>query len=336
MKILSFFSLFRLVRLAFFVTLALAASTLPAAANLLENPTDGGTYSGVGLFSGFHCGTNNLTVVVDEGTADEQTLQPAYGTERNDTIQACGHPDTGFGILWNYALFGNGSHTAQAYANGQAFGPKSTFEVVRIDPDQSFVTGLVGDYTVNFQGGIRLVWQQGQQGYVIAGLETGGTASVASATGGLAKAAATQGAFEVPGNGSFQSGIIVISGWACEADNVTIEIDGGTHNFAAAYGTERGDTELTCGHKNTGFGVLWNMNLLGPGQHTAVAKVDGEILGSSTFTVTEIDGNDDEQTDQDFLTGLSGAFPLAGFPENGMTTTVTWTQSTQNFVVTEV
>ncbi|MGY8805928.1 MAG: hypothetical protein ACKVK6_17055, partial [bacterium] len=51
----------------------------------LENPADGGTYSGIGLISGFHCGTNDLKIVIDEGTAEERVLMPAYGTERNDT-----------------------------------------------------------------------------------------------------------------------------------------------------------------------------------------------------------------------------------------------------------
>ncbi|MFP6665160.1 MAG: hypothetical protein VCC00_13210 [Deltaproteobacteria bacterium] len=336
MKIPSFHTPAQQARLAFFVAFTLAASSLPAAANRLENPADGATYSGIGLFSGFHCGTNNLSIVVDEDTAKEQILRPSYGTERNDTIIECGHADTGFGLLWNYSLFSGGSHTAQAYANGHAFGAKSTFQVVRIDPDKAFVTGLEAEYNINFQGGLRLVWQQSQQSFVIAGIGSGDTASTTATPTDPAKTAATQGAFEVPGDLSSQSGIIVISGWACEAETVTIEIDGGAHTFAAAYGTERGDTQTVCGHKKTGFGVLWNMNLLGPGQHIAVARVDGEVLGSATFTVTEIDGNDDEENDQDFLTGLIGSFPLTGFPEGETTSTITWTQSTQNFVITQV
>ena len=88
----------------------------------LENPADGGTYSGIGLISGFHCGTNDLKIVIDEGTAEARVLMPAYGTERNDTLETCGQNETGFGLLWNYALFSSGSHTAQGYANGSPFG----------------------------------------------------------------------------------------------------------------------------------------------------------------------------------------------------------------------
>ena len=110
----------------------------------LENPIDGGTYSGIGLISGFHCGTNDLKVVIDEGTANEKTLVPAYGTERNDTQATCGQTDTGFGLLWNYALFSSGTHTAQAYANGTPFGAASSFDVVRLDETKAFVRDLTG------------------------------------------------------------------------------------------------------------------------------------------------------------------------------------------------
>ena len=315
---------------------ALALTAAPAAANTLENPAPGVTYSGVGLFSGWHCGTNDLTIVVDEGTADETTLRPAYGTERNDTVSVCGHNETGFGILWNYGLFGEGTHTAQAYAGGEPFGAEHTFEVAMVDPTKAFVTDLAGDYTVNdfpeTGDSLRLVWQQGQQGYVIAEFNgNGSTASTASSAGdSLARTAATQGSLEVPGPGSYQSGIIVMSGWACEAEEIVIEIDGGAHRFGAAYGTARNDTVSICGHNGTGFGVLWNTNLLGAGQHTAVAYADGEVLGSTTFTVTEL------HEDLNFLTGLEGSFPLANFPEAGMTSTVTWTQATQNFVLSDV
>ena len=304
----------------------------------LENPIDGGTYSGIGLISGFHCGTTDLKIVIDEGTADEKTLVPAYGTERNDTLATCGQTSTGFGLLWNYALFSSGAHTAQAYANGAPFGAASTFNVVRIDPTKAFVRDLSGSLSIpNFPASgqsTQLIWQQAQQSFLINGFDgvLGSPSEVPSAP----PETTTPGSFEVPGNASFQSGIFVMSGWACEAESVTIEIDGGTHVLTAAYGTERGDTEATCGHSATGFGVLWNYNLLGPGEHVAVAKVDGQVLGSSTFWVTEIDGESDESTDKDFLRDLSGTFDLSGFPSSQQTTSVSWSTSTQNFVVSDV
>ena len=51
---------------------------------------------------------------------------------------------------------------------------------------------------------------------------------------------------ENPQPDSFQSGIGVISGWACEATQIEIAFDGGAPT-TAAYGTSRGDTQSVCG-----------------------------------------------------------------------------------------
>ena len=45
---------------------------------------------------------------------------------------------------------------------------------------------------------------------------------------------------ENPAPDSYQSGVSVISGWACDAENIVIEID--DMSFTAAYGTVREDT----------------------------------------------------------------------------------------------
>ena len=316
---------------------ASGARAQPSIGNL-GNPADGGTYSGIGLISGFHCGANDLKVIIDEGTAEERVLVPAYGTERKDTLETCGQENTGFGLLWNYALFSSGSHTAQAYANGSAFGTPATFNVVRLDEDRAFVRDLSGtlsipDFPIAGES-TQLIWQQGQQGFLINGFD--GLLGTPEEVPSAPRETTTAGSFEVPGNTSFQSGISVMSGWACEAESVTIEIDGGAQVVATAYGTERADTEEICGHSATGFGVLWNYNLLGPGQHVAVAKVDGVVLGSSTFWVTEIDGDNDEGNDRDFLRDLSGTFPIDSFPSAEQTTDVSWSTATQNFVVSDV
>ena len=98
------------------------------------------------------------------------------------------------------------------------------------------------------------------------------------------------GYLENPGPNSFQSGIGVISGWVCEADAVVIEMEtaGGTvHRYEAGYGTERADTAQRkdgtplCGDTDNGFGLLFNWNLLGDGEHTIVALVDERGIGPS-------------------------------------------------------
>ena len=48
-----------------------------------------------------------------------------------------------------------------------------------------------------------------------------------------------QAALENPQPGSFQSGIGVVSGFVCDAEQIEIEFDG-TASFEAAYGTSRG------------------------------------------------------------------------------------------------
>ena len=99
------------------------------------------------------------------------------------------------------------------------------------------------------------------------------------------------GYLENPGADSFQSGIGVISGWVCEAETVEIEIEpeqGEVQRQPAAYGTERVDTEDDCGDTDNGFGLLFNWNLLGDGEHEVVALVDGIELDRATVTVTTL------------------------------------------------
>ena len=137
------------------------------------------------------------------------------------------------------------------------------------------------------------------------------------------------GHLENPGADSFQSGIGLISGWVCAAAEVEIEVEpetGDPHRLRAAYGTERGDTEETCGDTDNGFGLLFNWNLLGDGEHTVVAYVDEVELDWATVTVTTLGA--------EFLWGVEGACEVADFPTGGRTVTLAWQESKQNFVLT--
>ncbi|MEE4378162.1 MAG: hypothetical protein V2J55_11725 [Candidatus Competibacteraceae bacterium] len=62
---------------------------------------------------------------------------------------------------------------------------------------------------------------------------------------------------ESPSQGSFESGIGLIRGWVCEANQVEVSIDGGPLR-QTAYGTKRGDTAAVCGDDNNGFGFTFN------------------------------------------------------------------------------
>ena len=142
---------------------------------------------------------------------------------------------------------------------------------------------------------------------------------------------ALTGFLENPGQNSFRSGVGVISGWVCEAEEVTIEITtnrGRVLYFDAAYGTERTDTAGECGDTDNGFGLLFNWNRLGDGWHTVIALVDGEELERAQVTVRTLDGSE-------FVRGLSARYVLNNFPSPGEFVVIEWDEALQNFVIRE-
>ena len=129
------------------------------------------------------------------------------------------------------------------------------------------------------------------------------------------------GSLENPRFESFASGVSAISGWVCDADHVTLNIDG--QSLQAANGTARSDTLPVCGNTNNGFSLLVNWNLFGDGPHTIVAFADGEAFATTTFRVTTIDG-------QEFIQGASGQ---ANISFDDHIVTLQWQESLQNFVI---
>ena len=132
-----------------------------------------------------------------------------------------------------------------------------------------------------------------------------------------------RGYLENPGDLSFQSGVGVLSGWVCEANRVEIELNGVPQ--AAAYGTERLDTQSVCEDTDNGFGLLFNWNLLGDGEHEVVAFVDGVELGRATVTVTTLGA--------EFVREVEGECVVEDFPLPGEQVTLVWQQNSQNFVM---
>ena len=85
------------------------------------------------------------------------------------------------------------------------------------------------------------------------------------------------GVIEVPAPGRIATGIGLISGWHCDGGVIQVRIDDG-ELITTASGTPREDTSSVCGRTDTGFGVLWNFNLLDPTQsHRVVAYADGHV-----------------------------------------------------------
>ena len=133
------------------------------------------------------------------------------------------------------------------------------------------------------------------------------------------------GLLEVPANGSFQSGIGYVSGWVCEAERVSIVIDGGLHLPPVAREISRGDTEAICGDQDNGFILHWNYNLMGDGTYTAALVVDGKTLQENRFTVTTLG--------EEFVRGAAGECSIPDFPSAGETARFMWQEPVQGLVL---
>ena len=145
------------------------------------------------------------------------------------------------------------------------------------------------------------------------------------------------GFLENPRDRSAQSGVGVISGWVCEADEVEVvfwPVHGGSViSQIAAYGTERTDTDYApdgteiCGDTDNGFGLLFNWNRLKEREYDVAVFVDGELFNRATVFPVNLG--------QEFLRGASGHYVLEDFPSPGESVVVQWEESLQNFVIIE-
>ena len=285
----------------------------------LENPGRDSFQSGIGLLSGWVCDAETVEIEIEteQGAVLEQAA--AYGTERLDTEPVCGDTDNGFGLLFNWNLLGDGEHDVVAFVDGVELS-RTTVRVTTLGAE--FLRDVAGrcevaDFPMAGETA-RLTWQQTSQNFV--------TASERAPSGERRPGAIDVGYLENPGPNSFQSGIGVISGWVCEGDEVMIALNGAPQ--PAAYGTERLDTREVCGDVDNGFGLLFNWNLLGDGEHTVVAWVDAVELGRATVRVTTLG--------HEFLRGAEGECTVEDFPAMGQAVTLEWQQTSQNFVITDV
>lgn len=140
--------------------------------------------------------------------------------------------------------------------------------------------------------------------------------------------AAAQGLLENPAaNAASVSGVSLVSGWHCSAARVDIQIDA-LPATPAATGTDRLDTLPACGRRDTGFGLLLNWAVLGPGTHTVRALADGVEFGRRTVTVVGLGA--------EFLTGKAATVTLGDFPAPGKSLVLEWQEGLQGFVAREL
>ncbi len=133
----------------------------------------------------------------------------------------------------------------------------------------------------------------------------------------------------IPSPQSTLSGIGVISGWKCDAGELTVRFDGG-EPIPLLYGAERKDVleAGACDHAEAGFVSIMNWGNLGHGQHTAVVYDDGVEFDRSTFHVIT--------TGEAFLEGAAGQCVVDDFPAPGGWARFVWNESTQSLALTEV
>ncbi len=128
---------------------------------------------------------------------------------------------------------------------------------------------------------------------------------------------------ENPAPNGHYSGIGIISGWKCDAGELTVRFDGG-NAIPLTHGSERADTLPICGVIDTGFVSLFNWNLLSDGEQTAIVYDDGIEFARATFTVT--------RPGIDFLRGITGSGTAR--LGNGLEVTLAWSEAQQSFVAT--
>jgi hypothetical protein len=142
--------------------------------------------------------------------------------------------------------------------------------------------------------------------------------------------ASAQGVLEIPGPGTYQSGVSLISGWHCTAQRVEFSIDGGPR-IVAGTRTSRSDTLSTCGRSDTGFSATFAWSLLpgsitgGPTPHRIVAFADGVPFAQAAFSASRFT--------EEYLVGKTGHYELRNFPDPGHKTGIQWDEEKQNFTI---
>ena len=281
----------------------------------LENPASGSFQSGVGVIHGWECDADEVVVQIN-GTP----FPAVYGTPRPDTLGPCGDMDNGFSRVVNWNELGDGRHEVVVLVDGTELGRAIVIVTTLGAP---FVRGLrgtceVADFPTPGES-LTLVWQEARQNFV---MTDGRTPPTFSATG----SSTVPGFLENPAPNTFQSGIGPLTGWVCEAEAVTLKING--RSYPVPYGLERPDTLGPCGDTDNGFGTVFNWNALGTGEHAVETIADGVVLDRATVWVRTLG--------EEFLTGVAGTCEVPDFPTSGDTVTLTWQEAQQNFVITNV
>ena len=133
---------------------------------------------------------------------------------------------------------------------------------------------------------------------------------------------------ESPAQDATVSGIGFISGWKCNATQITVRLDEGDP-IPVAMHQPRGDLRSVCGETIAhGFIQQINWGYVGDGEHEMVAYDDGVEFARATFTVGS--------TGEEFLKDARRQSLIENFPSRGEDTLLEWNESTQHFEVLTV
>ena len=274
--------------------------------------------SGISVISGWVCDAEEIVIELNG-----VEWKAGYGTTRTDTQGVCGDVDNGFSLLFNWNLLGDGIHAVKAYADGRKFASVQV-KVTTLGGEFVRMPELWDNNHIEFpgRGSVTLRWSNALQNVVI----TDGTDIQLER--GYSTVPAVHGFLENPSLGSYQSGISAISGWVCDAEEITIELNG--KPFKAGYGTTRTDTQEPCGDVDNGFSLLHNWNLLGDGIHAVKAYADGVLFASTQVKVTTLG--------REFLRGAEFKEYFHFTPFNDadsfyMAAHLEWWEPIQNFVI---
>ncbi len=108
---------------------------------------------------------------------------------------------------------------------------------------------------------------------------------------------------------------------------LTVRFDGG-NALSLSHGSERADPLSVCGDTNNGFVSLFNWNLLGDGEHTAIVYDDGIQFDHATFTVATLGA--------EFIGDIrdySGDVLLSSPTVGNLQVRLVWSPAQQSFVV---
>ena len=291
------------------------AATTAAARRLtgfLDSPRPHTAQSGIGAVFGWECDAEDVIVQIDG------TPHPAvYGLARADTEAICGDIDNGFEFMLNWNELGDGLHDIVVLVDGVELG-RARVDVTTFGT--AFLRGAHGSCTVpDFPtpgDSVTLVWQEARQHFVL----TDGrppTRFPSTVPG------APTGELENPPPNTFQSGLGLLSGWVCDADEVTVEIDG--QPYPVPSGLPRPDTRAVCGDADNGFAKVFNWNALANREYAVAAVADGAVFDRATVQVLA----------PDIPPEAEGQCTVPDFPAPGDSVTLTWQPDQQQFVITD-